>query len=291
MSILYSSKQSLVNYINSANSSSLTVAELNFGVPQPIAGTWREGLVAGDTAIKITAKPESTFQGSRVVIYNRLKLNDFPKLCPLSVKAYGVTKLSDFFPALFRRYGIVLSLEDFVDAPFSFAGAGPEEVTIQAKADAIGWQGGLTFTVQSGSAVLSQHLLTTQLPGINYPVTGDGSTGSALTYMYGYDFSNSKSILEAYQVGTILGAGDTALLQAIKDIDTNAGKSLWNLTPASTTWSLAGAEVVYSGINSALLPTNSSYKYVLGLLLKATVTTPPGVMYLHYNDPIDPNVV
>ncbi|MNK70702.1 hypothetical protein D3C87_901340 [compost metagenome] len=109
--------------------------------------------------------------------------------------------------------------------------------------------------------------------------------------MYGLDFTESKAILEAYQVGTVLGAGDTALRDAIKAIDTNAGKSLWNLTPGSTTWSLAGAEVVYSGINSALLPTNSSYKYVLGLLLRGDVTTPPGVMYLHYNDPVDPNVV
>lgn len=291
MSIHYGSKQSLVNYINTANGASLTVAELNFGTPQAVEGTWREGLVAGNTAIKITAKEESTFKGSRVVVYDRLNLNDFSKLCALSVKVYAPTKLSDFFPALFRRYGLVLSPEDFVDAAFSYAGANAEEIELVAKADAIGWTGKMKVTVQTGQAVLSQHLVTTLLPGLNYPVAGDGSVGSALTYMYGLDFTAKKSVLETYQVGTILGAGDTALLQAVKDIDVNAGKSLWNLDPAQTTWSLAGAEVVYSGINNGVLPTNSSYKYVLGLLLKATVTTPPGVCYLHYNDPVDPNAV
>jgi hypothetical protein len=291
MSIHYGSKQSLVNYLNSANGSSLTVAELNFGTPQETEGTWREGLVAGNTAIKITAKPESLFQGARVVTYDRLNLNDFPKLCPLSVKVYGPTKLSDFFPALFRRYGLVLSPEDFVDGPFSYAGAGSEVVALVAKPEAIGWTGSLAVTVQSGQAVLSQHLTTVQLPGLNYAVPGDGTTGSALTYMYGLDFTSQKSVLETYQVGTILGAGDTALLDAIKAVDTNAGKSLWNLDPAQLTWSLAGAEVVYSGINSGVLPTNSSYKYVLGLLMRANVTTPPGVFYLHYDDPVDPNEV
>ncbi|MNZ54970.1 hypothetical protein D3C78_728840 [compost metagenome] len=293
MSIFYSSKQSLVNYINTANSASLTVAELDFGLPTPIAGTWREGLVQGNTAIKITAKPASVFQGARVICYDRLNLTDFSNLNNqlLSVKAFQPTKLTDFFPALQRRYGIVLSPEDFVDEPFTFAGTDPETVSIDAKAEAIGWLGTLSFTVQEGQAVLSQHLTTVQLPGLNYPVTGDGSVGSALTYMYGYDFTAYKDILEDYVVGYKLTAADTALRDAIKAIDANAGKALWNLDPAQTTWSLEGAEVVYSGINSALLPTNTSYKYVLGLLLRGNVTTPPGVMYLHYDDPIDPNAV
>jgi len=291
MSIHYSSKQSLVNYINSANGSPLTVDELNFGLPTPVAGTWREGLVAGNTVIKITAKPESTFQGARVINYDRLNLNDFNKLATLSVKVYQPTKLSDFFPALKRKYGIVLEVVDFVDQPFTYTGSSQEEVSLVAKSDSVGWTGTLKFLVQEGQAVLSQHLTTIQLPGLNYPVTGDGTTGSALTYMYGYDFTAYKAIVEDYDPGTILGASDTALLDAIKAIDTNAGKALWNLTEGSTTWSLAGAEVVYNGINSALLPTNSSYKYAIGIKLRDDVLTPPGVFYLHYNDPIDPNAV
>lgn len=291
MSIHYVSKVSLVQYINQANAAPLTAAELSFGTPKPTAGTWREGLMAGNTALKITAKPESVFQGSRVITYDRLNLNDFDKLGPLSLKMYQPTKLSDFWPALWRRYGIIVDPDDFIDAPFTFAGTDPEVINIQAKPEAIGWIGSMKIVVQQGQAVLSQHLVTTQLPGLNYLVPGDGNVGSALTYMYGQDFTASKAVLEGYQVGAIIGAGDTALLDAIKATDTNAGKSLWNLTAGNATWSLAGAEVVYSGINSGVLPTNSSYKYVLGLLLRADVTTPPGVCYLHYNDPVDPNEV
>ncbi|MNI40586.1 hypothetical protein D3C73_948130 [compost metagenome] len=204
---------------------------------------------------------------------------------------YQPTKLSDFFPALWRRYGIVFDPDDLIDAPFTFAGTEPEEIHIQAKDDAIGWTGSMKVVVQEGQAVLSQHLTTVQLPGINYPVTGDGSQGSALTYMYGMDFTAFKSVLEQYEVDTVLGAADTALLDAIKATDLNAGKSLWNLTVGSTAWSLEGAEIVYSGINSGVLPTNSSYKYVLGIKLRDDVLTPPGVMYLHYDDPVDPNEV
>lgn len=291
MSIHYDSRQSLVNYINSANGSPLKVAELNFGIPQPVAGTWREGLVAGNTVIKITAKEESNFKGARVINYDRLNLDDFNKLAPLSIKCYNPTKLSDLFAPLFRRYGIVLSPEDFIDGPYSHTSADPQEVFIEATPNAIGWIGKLKLITQQGQAVLSQHLTTVQLPGLNYPVAGDGTVGSALTYMYGYDFTDYKSVLEDIDPGTILGVGDTALLDAIKAIDTNAGKSLWNLTEGATTWSLFGAEVVYNGINSALLPTNSSYKYAIGIKLRDDVTTPPGVFYLHYNDPIDPNAV
>lgn len=292
MSIHFNSKQSLVNYINAANSSPLTVAELDFGTPQPIAGTWREGLVDANTAIKITAKESSVYQGARVICYDRLSLADLSVLADgLSVKCYQPETNFDVLPALFRRYGIVIDTNDFIEEPFTHDGANPTPCIIRAKPEAIGWTGNLTIMSQEGNAVLGQHLTVAALPGLNYPVTGDGSQGSALTYLYGYDFTTYKDVLEDYQVGTMLGAGDTALLNAIKAIDTNAGKSLWNLTPASTTWSLEGAEVVYSGINSAVLPTNQSYKYVLGLLLKATNITPPGVCYLHYDDPFDPNEV
>ncbi|MNH65365.1 hypothetical protein D3C73_173740 [compost metagenome] len=292
MTIHFNSKQSLVNYINAANSSPLTVDELDFGTPQPTAGTWREGLVNANTAIKITAKEASVFQGSRVICYDRLNLPDLSTLANgLSVKCYQPATNFDVLPALFRRYGIVLSKEDFIEEPFAHDGANPTPCVFKAKPGAIGWTGQLTVMSQSGSAVLGQHLTQAALPGLNYPVTGDGSQGSALTYLYGYDFTAYKSTLENYQVGTKLGAADTALLAAIKAIDTNAGKSLWNLDPASTAWSLEGAEVVYSGINSNVLPTNQSYKYALGLLLKATNITPPGVCYLHYDDPFDPNEV
>ena len=291
MSIHRNVKQSLVEYINSANSSPLTAAELDFGLPQPIAGTWREGLVDRNTAIKITAKEASNFKGARVICYDRLNLNDFHKLVPLSVKAYYPETTHDLLKPILLRYGIFFEASEFLDEPLPEIGVEPIYVTLKAKTDSIGWIGQLDVQVAQGNAVLADHLTTTQLPGINYPVPGNGAQGSALTYLYGYDFTSFKGTLENYEEGQIITVDDTDLLTAIQTTDTNTGKALWNLTPGATTWALEGAEVVYSGINSPLLPTNPSYKYVLGIKLRDDVTTPPGVFYLHYDDSFDPDAV
>ena len=291
MSIHYGSKRSLVNYINSVNRTSLVETEVDLGPPSPVKGTWREGLVAGNTAIAVIANATSKFQGRKIVTYDRLNLDDFNKVAALSVKAYKPTTLFDFFAPLRRRYGIVITPDDFIDGPFEFRGDDSQIVEIKAKDTAIGWTGILSFTASPGGAILGQHLTTLDLPGLNYPVDGDGSQGSALMYMYGLDFTSSKQVLEKYQVGQTLTVADTDLLAAVKATDTGVGKASWTMDPVATSWALGGAEVVYSGINSPLLPTNSSYKYVLGLLLRSDVTTPPGVCYLHYNDPVDPNQV
>ena len=291
MSIHRTAKQSLVNYINTANSASLTVAELDFGVPVPIKGTWREGLVDRNTAIKITAKDASSFKGSRVICYDRLNLNDFHKLIQLSVKAYHPTTTHDLLKPILLKYGIFFDPEEFIDEAIEEVGDQPIAITLSSTPSAIGWIGSVVVHVRQGNAILADHLTTTQLPGINYPVPGDGAQGSALTYLYGYDFTSFKGTLENYEEGQIITVDETDLLTAIQTIDTNTGKALWNLTPGATTWALEGAEVVYSGINSPLLPTNPSYKYVLGIKLRDDVTTPPGVFYLHYDDSFDPDAV
>lgn len=291
MTIHRTAKQSLVDYINSANSAALTVAELDFGLPTPIAGTWREGLIDRNTAIKITAKEASSFQGSRIICYDRLKLDDFNKLIPLSIKNYLPDTTHDLIKPLRLRYGIVLDPDEFIDEPLPEIGDVPVACVLRAQPHAIGWLGQVEIMVQQGDAVLADHLTTTQLPGFDYPVEGDGAQGSALTYLYPYDFTAYKDLLDVLTVGQFIDDTDTALLDAVKTIDTNLGKSLWTLDGAATTWSLGGAEVVYNGINSPLLPTNSSYKYVVGIKMRDDVTTPPGVFYLHYDDPIDPNAV
>lgn len=291
MSIHYGSKRSLVNYINSVNRTGLVETEVDLGPPSPVKGTWREGLVAGNTVIAVIANSTSNFQGRKIVTYDRLNLDDFNKVSALSVKAFKPAALFDFFAPLRRRYGIVLTPDDFIDGPFEFRGEDAQIVEIKAKDSAIGWTGTLAFTASPGGAILGQHLTTLDLPGLNYPVEGDGTQGSALSYMYGLDFTSSKAVLEKYKVGQKLTVADADLLAAVKATDNNTGKNSWTLDPAVTTWSLGGAEVVYSGINSPVLPSNSSYKYVLGLLLRTDVTTPPGVCYLHYNDPVDPNQV
>ena len=107
--------------------------------------------------------------------------------------------------------------------------------------------------------------------------------------MYANDFTDYKHVLENYAVDTVLDETDTDLLDAIRDIDVGTGKTSWNLDPEETSWSLYGATVTYSGINDGSIKSNQSYKYVLGIRLRDDIVTPPGEMYLHYNDVFDPD--
>lgn len=292
MTIHYKSKQSMVDYINAANKTRLTVAELDFGLPQAIAGTWREGLIDANTAIKLTAREESNFSGYRVICYDRLNLSDLNNLVGgMSVKCYKPTTNFDLIPPIFRRYGIPLDPDDFIEEPFEHDGLNPTPCRFKAKPDTVGWIGEIEIMSQEGHAVLSRHLTEPLLPGMNYPIEGNGLGGNAMSYFYGDDFTKYKSTLEDIESGTFIDETHLEFLEAIKGTDKDNGRSLWNLDPLKTTWSLHGAEIIYSGINSPLLPTNQSYKYVLGMLIRPDVTTPPGICYLHYDDPYDPNEV
>lgn len=292
------SKESLVEYVNLANNTNLTVEELIFSTPSEIAGTWREDATDKNTIIRLTAKEESDYRESALIVYDRLDLAKFNQLFteprPFKVLAYQPATTHDLIKPIFIRYGIFLDKEDIVDEPLSNLETDPQltpRYKLKAKTDAIGWIGECDIIVGEGNAILADYLNQPSLPGLNYPVDGDGAEGSAIVYMYGLDFTPVKDVLETYPEEMVLDEFSTDLLDAIKQVDINEGKDLWNLDPVNTEWSLHGAEVVYNGVNDSALPTNQSYKYVMGIQLRTDVTRPPGTMYLHYNEPFDPDLV
>lgn len=289
------SKQSLVQYINAANSINLKVDELIFSTPEPVEGTWRESATDKNTIIRITAKEESKYRDTTLIVYDRLQLTHLNDLVEMEIKAYQPTTTHDLLKPIFIRFGIIIDKDDIIDEALVRSDDGDSTVdpfyTVKAKDTAIGWLGEFTVQVGEGNAILADYLNEPLLPGLNYPVEGDGFNGSALVYMYGLDFTDQKDVLDTYPQGMVLDEFSTDLLDAIKAVDVGDGKDLWNLDAENTEWSLYGAEVVYVGINDVSLPTNTSYKYVLGIKLRDDVTTPPGVMYLHYNDPLDPTEV
>jgi hypothetical protein len=288
------SRESLVQYINDVNNTNLKVDQLIFGLPGVIAGTWREDATDRNTIIRITATEDSPYRDTTLVVYDRLDTGKLNSLLDFKVKTYMPETTHDLLKPVFLRYGIFLDVEDFVDEPLVNVEPDPEATpiyTLKAREDAVGWVGECRIVVGEGNAVLGDYLTVETLLGLDYPVEGDGSSGSAIVYMYGYDFTPVKEVLESYPEEYIIDEFSEDLLAAIKQIDVNEGDDLWNLDPLSTEWSLHGAEVVYNGINDATLPTNNSYKYVMGIKLRGDITIPPGVMYLHYNDPFDPNEI
>lgn len=291
MSIYRNSKQSLIDYINATNSSPLTVNDITFGVPAPIAGTWREGLVDRNSVIRIKATDASIYKDSQVLCYDRLDLASLAKLFDFRIKSYQPDSIHDLIKPIFLKFGIVIDKDDVYDDAINQIEGQDNHFTIRAKPGALGWVGQVDVVSTHGSAVLGDHLTTTSLPGVNYPVSGDGTVGSALMYFYGYDFTAQKDLLQSLTDGMVFDATHTVFRDMIKTIDTGSGKALWTIDSSKVTYDLGGAQVVYTGLNDAALPTNPSYKYVVGIQMRATMTTPPGVFYLHFNDPVDPDAV
>lgn len=287
-----SSKESLVLFINETNNVSLDYEMVFFSKPTPVEETWRAGTTERNTIIRITAKEDyPDFRGSAVLVYDRLDMGRLNDLITFDLETFEPETTHDLIVPIWRRYGIIFEPSDIIDEPLVDIHDNPGEpdvVRIRAHEDSLKWIGECEVTLLEGRVEFRDFLSETVLSGMNYPVEGDGTDGSAIVYMYSLDFTDEKDVVETYPEEYVVDEYDEDLLNAIRAIDINEGKDLWNLDPESTEWSLHGAEVFYNGINDESLPTNKSYKYVLGIRLREDITVPPGVMYLHYNDPFDP---
>lgn len=290
MSYMHPSLIDFILGLNAANGTTFLTTDFNYSPPQVLTGTWQGQATTKNTAMRITAKPGLAFAGTKVCTYNRFKLSDLtPANFPgLKCSAYNVTSVAGLFAMLAYWNGIQFSSDDLEDLPLVDNGDGTKTATLRAKATSQGWVGEGTITVTQGSAPIDQLITVTSLNGLNYPTENDTDTFGQM-YMYPYDFSPYFDTVAPLAPGVINAGQATALMNVFKAIDKGTGATLWTDTGAGTSWNLNGAEVVTNGLNGPLLPTNPSYKYVLALKLAATVQTPAGVMYLHYNDPFNPD--
>lgn len=280
----------LLTELNKANSTTFTLNDIQFATPQVVAGTWKDKTTLKNTGVVVTAKAGSAFQGRANILYDRLPLSalDPAKLKGFQCAAYQPAKIYDLLSWLKYWNGIQLTTDDIVDGDLVDNGNGTKTAVLSAKPTSYGWQGSVSIIVTAGGASLNNVLTVPDLQGLNYPTASDADTYSQI-YMYGYDFTNYFADIVAMNVGVLSGANVTKLVNAFKAVDVSSGKALWNEDSGSTTWSLAGATVVSNGLNSPSLPTNPAYKYVMALSLRAGVSIPAGTLYLHYNDPFDPN--
>lgn len=287
------SHQALVEFIGQTNNVALNPDMVFFSPPAVVADTWRAGTTTKNTIIRMTTTEDNPdYNGTVLVVYDRLDLADLGKLVDMTIEVYQPQTTHDFIRAIYLRYGIIIDPTDIVDEPLVPLSENTLEdpvYELNATTTSLRWVGTLQVTHKEGRGEFRDFMTEDVLPGLNYPVANDdGTRGSAIVYMYSLDFTDVKDVVETYPELYVVDETDTALLTAIQQIDTGDGKMLWNLDPLATAWSLHGATITYSGLNDASLPTNKSYKYVLGVRLRADVTTPPGEMYLHYNDVFDP---
>lgn len=290
MSYMTKSVDDFLAALNAANSTAFTAADVDFGVPQVVEGIWQGQNTAHNSALRITAKAGGAYQGTKVLTYDRLKLNDLTaaNIPGFKVSAYTANTVYTLFPMIQYWTGIQFTSDDLIDSPLVDNGDNTFTAVLSAKPGSIGWIGNLSITVTKGSAPIDELLTVTSLPGLNYPTANEQDTFAQL-YMYGYDFTSYFSQVQSMAPGVITSTQADQLVTAFKAIDISAGKALWVNNPGDTQWNLAGATILSNGLNSTSLPTNPAYKYVMALQLAAGVLLPAGIMYLHYNDPFDPN--
>jgi len=276
--------------LNAKNATTFTLNDVEFSNPVPVSGTWKDQTTLRNTGIVVGAKAGGQFKGRKSIVYDRLKLNDLngTNLKGFTLTGYGVTSAHGLIPWLSYWNGLHFTTDDIEDTAIVDAGDGTRSVVLTAKTNSIGWIGSVTLNITAGGASLNSVVTDTTLEGLNYPTANDTDTYAQL-YMYGYDFTSYFNTLATLNAGALPAATVTALVAAFKALDIGSGKTLWNESSSTATWSLSGATVVSNGLNSAALPTNPNYKYALALKLRDAVTTPSGIMYLHYNDPYDLN--
>lgn len=276
--------------INSANATTFTQNDLSFSAPQALSGSWQSQNTDKNTGVTITAKPGVTFKGHTSVVYDRLKFADLtPAHFPgLTVTGFNADSAHDLIPMLTYWNGLHITTDDIEDTPITDNGDGTRSVVITAKAGSFGWIGSVTMSVKAGGASLNQLVTNQNLNGLNYPTASDQDTYAQL-YMYPYDFTPYFDTIALLGAGVLATADSSSLVTTFKAIDLSSGKTLWNNDPAQTAWSLAGATVISNGLNNNSLPTNPAYKYVCVLKLRSDVVTPAGTLYLHYNDPFNPD--
>lgn len=296
MSIFYSPKTALLDHISISNGFT-TVANYRFteeqvilSKPLPIEGTWMEETSDKNTFMKVSARPDKDFKGSTTITYNRLNIGDFIHFRPVRIlPCHEPTTVHDIIPNIYYYFGIFLDPEEVHDDDVSLLVDGSGEVTVRMKEHAIIFTGEITFDVVSGGAFFSDHLAKNELDGLNYPVDNPNTEISALVYTYPFNMSEHRDLLLGVEEGILADDAAEEIATIFKNIDTNDLKGDWNSSYENNEWSLAGATVLYSGLNNLGFASNQSYKYLMQVKLRDGVTTPSGMFFIHYNDPFDPD--
>lgn len=289
MSYQLPDQDSILSYANTLNGTSFKVGDVTFSNPQVVNGTWREQATAKNSAVRLVGVPAKGYQGRQVLLYDRLNVASLANIPGFRVLADQPATVHDLLENIQLYTGVQFSVDDLEDTPVFIDTDSKRKAVLTAKTTSLGWIGSLQVEVLQGGILLDEKVSTGDLPGLNYPTALDTDT-YGLVYTYGYDFTAYFNTMINIPTGVLSGANADALVTALKAVDVSAGAALWNNTQGQTAWCLYGANVTFSGLNDPVnMPTNPLYKYVVAITLAAGVTTPAGTLYLHFNDPFNPN--
>jgi len=300
MSLYVDPKQSIIDATNTANATALKLTDVNFGAVS-VASADVLAASGKNSSVRLTGNG-STWSGTVVVNYTRLDLKDLATLVGSTLKVAKVTQVHDLLNYFNYFYGMVLTTDDVENDPITLDENGGAQITVRAKAASYGWVGTYPLTLVKGDAIVDFALTDTTLDGLNYP-TGQTAKSQGPLALYGFDFTPYKTLLDSLPKDTVLNgtAADTSaakLAAAMTALDVNG----WASQTSAAQRNIYMGKVVYAGLNKPEFATNQNYKYVTMIQLPdgtgnngvpTTVynTLFVGLLYLHYNDPEDPNAV
>lgn len=291
MSVFINSKQAVVDYINTANSTTrLNLNNVALSRPYPVSSSrYEEATTKNTWSYVVPAGTTPIFKGRKVVFWNRLTLSDFARFrTSRQVKAPKPTTVHELLPAIKYYLAINLTADDVENDPLNLDQDGVGTVTVRAKDTSPLWVGSVTFDVIPGGLPFEQHLTNVTPNQLKYPIDNYKTGTSAALVAYPIDATEYRDELLVIEEGLLHGQGLATILNLLLRLDVSSdGKTLWNIGAGSKEWALQGATVFYNGLNEAALPTNPAYKYVIGIELRGDVTIPTGRFYLHYTDPED----
>lgn len=134
-------KAILLSIVNQMEGSSITTADVDFGLPQRATGS----LPVRNTKILITPKSDSGYYGIKTLWYNRIHISELGNIV---VNKGTATTVSQLLPAINSKYGISLTAGDIVDEALSPAQTGEIVVYLNINPNSLMFYTGLIIPTQ-----------------------------------------------------------------------------------------------------------------------------------------------
>jgi len=135
----------LVDLINDTNGIDLALSDITFSAPVPVSAGLR------NTAIRITATPDSKYSDYQDLTYARLSLSAMPGIRSRDFLKYQAVTAVDLIPFINAAYLVNLQPEDYYDDPLPDVGAlQPGEsatFTLRARPGSFVWIGTVDLEV------------------------------------------------------------------------------------------------------------------------------------------------
>lgn len=274
------SRQLLLNEINAANHTALTLNQVVFGIPKPIFG-----ITDRNTEIEVSGRPGGIYRGDLYHRYKRYNLQElFNQFGTLHLPWPGLpnnrpANTHRLIPLLNEHYGLELRPEDVL---FEKIIGQVGEWTLKAAPESIAWMGQVQVVWDGKTTDLEQLWTVRLLDGLKYPEPYDPTKGFLQVLSYGVDATPFAEQLLAWELNR-----PYTQVEAEWEIGTHLLDTEWESQPTASPNNIYGAQMVYRGPIQAPYHTDlgNKYSHVAVIQPSAACTGWLGIMLLHFNLP------